>query len=185
MTVHNARPEPRAPLPPDKLDSDVLVQVAERQAIDAEPLSIDLKARRWVLRVIAMLLMLQALVLLTTSVIYVTRLDWPRELNNVMLSARALDTFLSVGLLAPLGVIELATASSMWRGRISAWLQAMIVQGVLLIFCLSSYIAGQIDQYIYLLMLTCIMIVLYLNANDVRLAFNSRQPNTRRRRRRA
>jgi hypothetical protein len=86
-----------------------------------------------------------------------------------------LDTVLLGGLLLPMALFDLFTAMGLWLGQRSAWLRAMISQGILLIFCLSSYVADRGERFIYLLMLTCIVLVLYLNTYDVRLSFNSRE----------
>jgi hypothetical protein len=63
----------------------------------------------------------------------------------------------------------------LWWGQRGAWLQAMLAQGILLIFCLTSYVAHRGERYIYLLMLTCIVLVLYLNTYDVRVSFTGRE----------
>lgn len=133
----------------------------------------DAKSRRWTSRVIALLLVVQAMLLFGISAVVLNRIHWQRELADQVLSSEALDSLLLVLLLGPLAIFELVSALGMWLGGGGAWLRAMIVQGILLIFCLSSYIANRRESYIYLLMLTCIIIVLYLNTNDVRLAYQS------------
>lgn len=134
---------------------------------------IDVKARRWTLRVIALLLVVQATLLIGISAVVISRIHWEQEFEDVVLSLSVLDTILLVALLGPLALFELVTALSMWLGRGGTWLRAMIVQGILLIFCLSSYVAQRRDSFIFLLMLSCIIIVLYLNTNDVRLTYQS------------
>lgn len=134
---------------------------------------VDVKARRWTLRVIALLLVVQATLLIGISAVVISRIHWGQEFEDVILSLGALDTILLVALLGPLALFELVTALSMWLGRGGTWLRAMIVQGILLIFCLSSYVAQRRDSFIFLLMLSCIIIVLYLNTNDVRLTYQS------------
>ncbi len=135
----------------------------------------EAKARRWTLRVIALLLVIQATLLIGISAVVISRIDWAQELEDVMLSLTALDTILLVALLGPLAVFELVTALGMWLGGGSLWLRAMVIQGILLIFCLSSYVAQRREAFVYLLMLTCIIIVLYLNTNDVRLTYQNRR----------
>ena len=92
-----------------------------------------------------------------------------------MLSPRVLDVLLLLGVLVPVAVFEVVTAVGIWMVRSGAWLRALILQGLLLIYCLSMYISGRSKPFIYLLMLLCILNVLYLNANDVRLTFQSRR----------
>lgn len=134
----------------------------------------EAKARRWTLRVIALLLVVQATLLIGICAVVISRVDWDQELEDVMLSLAALDTLLLAAFLGPLAVFELLMALGMWLGRGNMWLRAMVLQGVLLIFCLSSYVAQRRDVFIYPLMLTCIIIVLYLNTNDVRLTYQNR-----------
>ena len=127
------------------------------------------------MRLIALLLVVQALTLVAISGVYLVRVDWNLELGDVMLSVGAQEAVLLALLLTPIGLFELATALGVWLRRPAAWLHAMMVQGILLIFCLVSYVTGRGESFIYLLMLICIVLVLYLNANDVRLSFSSRR----------
>jgi hypothetical protein len=154
----------------ETLDTDELVELAERPP-RAGADTVDFKARRLVLRVIALLLAVQAVTLAVITWVYGARLDWEQELADVMLSARAVDTLFLGGLLLPMALFGMAAAWDMWRGRRGAWLRAMIAQGILLIFCLSSYVANRGENFVYVLMLLCIVLVLYLNTNDVRLSF--------------
>ena len=159
------------------LSTEKLAEWAERHAESAS--SVDRLARRWVSRVIAGLLALQAASLVAMNVARLARFDWESELADVMLSTAALDAVLIALFLLPLAFGDLIAAGGMWLERSWAWLWAMILQGMLLIFCLSSYAVNQRSNDIYFLMLTCIVLVLYLNTNDVRLAFTSRQSTYR------
>lgn len=165
--------------PTPQVDPAVLAQLAEWPAAQAPEFAVDREARRWTVRLIALLLVLQALTLVTISGIYLMRVDWDLELGDVMLSVPALEAVLLALLLTPIGLFELATALGVWMRRPDAWLHAMIVQGILLIFCLVSYVTNRGESFIYLLMLICIVLVLYLNANDVRLSFSSRRTSVR------
>ncbi len=136
---------------------------------------VEVQARRWTMRVIALLLAGQAAILIMIIWMTLASFDWEREFRYVMLTMTVLDTLLLGGLLLPMAVFDLFAAMGLWLGQRGAWLRAMIAQGILLIFCLSSYVANRDEQFIYLLMLTCIVLVLYLNTYDVRLSFNSRE----------
>jgi hypothetical protein len=138
-----------------------------------QPGPVDLKARQWSIRVISFLLGVQATLLGATALLHWLSVDWQRELEDVMPSMRALDILFLGGFLVPLAVVTLTTALQLGLGRPGAWLRAMIVQGSLLIFCLSSYVSGRDQPFIFVFMLTAIVIVLYLNTNDVRLAFTT------------
>lgn len=140
-----------------------------------DPMRVEVQARRWTMRVIALLMAGQAAILMAIIWVMVSTLNWELEFRYVLVSMTVMDTFLLGGLLLPMAIFDLLTAFSLWLGQRSAWLRAMMAQGILLIFCLSSYIANRGERYIYLLMLTCIVLVLYLNTYDVRLSFTSRQ----------
>lgn len=144
-------------------------------ALPIDTMRVEVRARRWTMRVIALLLAGQAAILLTIIWVTVATFNWDLKFRAVMLSMTVMDTVLLGGLLLPMAVFDLFTAMGLWIGQRSAWLRAMIAQGILLIFCLSSYVANRGERYIYLLMLTCIVLVLYLNTYDVRLSFNSRE----------
>lgn len=160
-------------------DNEVLRRMTSRSDAGRAEGGVERQARRWTVRVIALLLVLQAFSLVGISVIYLARVNWDLELGDVMLSVMALEALLLAAFLTPIGLFELITAWGVWFGRPPSWLNAMIAQGVLLIFCLSSYVTGRGESFIYLLMLMCIVLVLYLNANDVRLSFRGNSNKTR------
>jgi hypothetical protein len=145
-------------------------------SIVIETMRVEVQARRWTMRVIALLLAGQAAILVTIIWITVATFNWELKFRAVMLSMTVLDTVLLGGLLVPMAIFDLLTAMGLWLGQRGAWLRAMMAQGILLIFCLSSYVANRGERFIFLLMLTCIVLVLYLNTYDVRLTFNSREP---------
>jgi len=136
---------------------------------------VEVQARRWTMRVIALLLAGQAAILLTIIWLTISNLNWQQEFSDVVDSMTAMDIAILGGLLLPMALFDLFTATGLWLGKRGAWLQAMTGQGILLIFCLSSYVSHRGERFIYLLMLTCIVLVLYLNTYDVRLSFNSRE----------
>jgi hypothetical protein len=158
-------------------------EVSERQlltqinsaTLPVETMRVEVLARRWTMRVIALLLAGQAVILVAIIWVTMASLNWEQEFRDVMLSITVLDSFLLGGLLLPMAIFGLFTAFALWMGQRSAWLRAMTAQGILLIFCLSSYVANRGERFIFLLMLTCIIIVLYLNTYDVRLSYTSRE----------
>jgi hypothetical protein len=156
-------------LPPD-------ARPAPTRIVPKGTMRVEAQARLWTMRVIAALLAGQSAILLAIIWVNVSSLNWQQQLRYVMHSMTVLDTLLLGGLLVPMAIFDLFTSMALWLGRRSAWLRAMTAQGILLIFCLSSYVAHRGERFIYLLMLTCIILVLYLNTYNVRLSFNSRQP---------
>ncbi|MCC6454024.1 MAG: hypothetical protein IT328_03700 [Caldilineaceae bacterium] len=146
------------------------------EPIPIETMRVEVQARRWTMRVIALLLSGQAAILVAIIWVTMAKFNWELPFEVMMRSIRVMDSLLLGGLLLPMAIFDLVTAMGLWLGQRSAWLRAMMAQGILLIFCLSSYVADRDEQFIYLLMLTCILLVLYLNTYDVRLSFNSREP---------
>ncbi len=136
---------------------------------------VETRARRWTMRVIALLLTAQAAILLAIIWVTVSSLNWALQFRYVFLSMTVMDTLLLGGLLLPMAIFNVFTAMGLWLGQRTAWLRAMMAQGILLIFCLSSYIANRGERFIFLLMLTCIVLVLYLNTYDVRVTFTGRE----------
>jgi hypothetical protein len=147
----------------------------ESSVPSAEPMRVEVLARRWTMRVIALLLAGQAVILVTIIWLAMFGPNHEQEFSDVMGSMSVMDTLLLGGLLFPLAIFDLFIAAGLWFAKRGAWLQAMTAQGILLIFCLSSYVTHRGERFIYLLMLTCIVIVLYLNTYDVRLSFTSRE----------
>lgn len=162
-------PLPDAPVPEGPQERN------EAVTIPIETMRVEVQARRWTMRVIALLLTGQAAILLMIIWFTMSSLNWEQQFSAVMLSIRVMDAVLLGGLLLPMAIFDLLTAMGLWVGRRGAWLRAMIGQGILLIFCLSSYVANRGESFIFLLMLTCIVLVLYLNTYDVRLSYNSRE----------
>jgi hypothetical protein len=152
------------------------MHAGQSEALSIATNQVETRARRWTMRVIALLLGGQAAILLAIIWVTVSSLNWALQFRYVFLSMTVMDTLLLGGLLLPMAIFNIFTAMGLWLGQRTAWLRAMSAQGILLIFCLSSYIADRRESFIYLLMLTCIVLVLYLNTYDVRLTFNSRKP---------
>jgi hypothetical protein len=149
-----------------------------------EQVPIDAKTRRWALHVITLLLFLQAAGLLAVSIYYATLVDWGQEYERWLLSNNTLEALLLIFLFMPLAIVGTLTAVGFLFVQRGAWLRAMIVQGLLLIFCLSSYFSGHREPVIFLTMVICIVLVLYLNTNDIRLTFYAKKPQRVRSKRR-
>lgn len=141
-----------------------------------DTMGVEIQARRWTVRVIALLMAGQAVLLIAIIWVTMSTFNWELPFSVMIGSITLMDRLLLGGLLLPMAIFDLITAIGLWLGQRGAWLRAMMTQGILLIFCLSSYVAGRHEQVIYMLMLTCIVLVLYLNTYDVRLSFNSREP---------
>lgn len=147
------------------------------------PLSSTLRRapiRLWPIRAISLLLIIQAIGLLGISLYLFSSVDWESEFNDVALSVNALETASFIGFFVPVAAFMIFAAIGfffLWR---IAWLIAMITQGSSLFGALSIYFtftsALSQARFIYLIMLYSIVLVLYLNTNDVRITFQSKTP---------
>lgn len=133
----------------------------------------------WPLRAISMLLFLQMTGLLIITAYFLEQIDWEQELVDPMLSVAALDVIVWTAVVAPLGLLLLITTIGFFFRRSFAWHSAMTLQGVMLLGCLTIYFFTDShlrnSHLLYLSMLYCILMVLYLNTSDVRMAFHVRQ----------
>ncbi len=132
----------------------------------------------WPVRIISLLLSLQAVGLLTICLYLLNQIDWEREWSAYALSATAFETLSFIIFFLPLVALGIFSAIGFlffWR---VAWLTAMIAQGVSLFGCLAIYFESYLKDYnfIYLIMLSCIVMVLYLNNNDIRVMFQATPP---------
>lgn len=132
----------------------------------------------WPLRAISLLLFFQMAGLCIITVYFLEQIDWEQELVEPMLSVAALDVIVWTAVVAPLALLLLITTIGFFFRRSFAWHSAMTLQGVILLGCLTIYFFTDShlrnSHFLYLSMLYCILMVLYLNTSDVRMAFHVR-----------
>ncbi len=143
------------------------------------------KARSWPIRVIALLLILQAVGLVGINAYHLSSQASPDAEINVGLETLQeinelppeqigpVKALISALLLAPLAIPALLAAIGFLFLLRFGWLLAMITQIVILLVCLMLYVEFK-PVVIYPAMVYCILIVLYLNVHEVRLAFLTR-----------
>jgi hypothetical protein len=131
----------------------------------------------WPVRVIGLLLFLQVFLIGGVTVYFVQQIDWERELEDIMLSLRALDIVMWGVTLAPVMLLLLVSSLAILLYRRFAWLLAMTLQGVILLRCLILYFGSnsilRTSPWVHLIMLYAVVLVLYLNTTDIRLAFTA------------
>ena len=131
----------------------------------------------WPVRVIGLLLFLQAFMISGITIYFARQIDWERELEDIVLSLRALDIVMWAATLAPVILLLLVTSLAFLLYRRFAWLLAMTLQGLILLRCLILYFGTNShlrnSSWIHLIMLYSIILVLYLNTTDIRLAFTT------------
>jgi len=128
-------------------------------------------------RVIGLLLILEVLGLAGLGVYEFAQVDW-QQLRPGAPQQQAIEV-LALLLFVPPAVMTLLSALSFLLLRRRGWLLAAIAQGVSLAICLWLYSEFQ-PVYVYPIMAYCILMILYLNSQDVRVVFHPRRDKARR-----
>jgi len=128
-------------------------------------------------RVIGLLLILEVLGLAGLGVYEFAQVDW-QQLRSGAPQQQAIEV-LALLLFVPPAVMTLLSALSFLLLRRRGWLLAAIAQGVSLAICLWLYSEFQ-PVYVYPIMAYCILMILYLNSQDVRVVFHPRRDKARR-----
>ncbi|QIN77397.1 hypothetical protein GBA65_01480 [Rubrobacter marinus] len=136
--------------------------------IPSDPARVDETGRRPI-RVIGLLLLLQAAGLAGVVLYELSRVDW-RRLDPESPSARAIGAATSL-LFAPPAVLALLAALGFLFLSRRGWILAALSQGTSLAICLWLY-TETAPLYVYGVMVYCILMVLYLNSHDVRVVFH-------------
>ncbi len=137
------------------------------------------KSRSWPVRATAVLLLLQAIGLGGYSVYRITHLDWsflPQEAEIIQdaMTFGYIEAILLVAMFIPLALLALVAAVGfVFLFRIG-WLLGAIAQGLILLACLNLYFQYR-PIFIYPIMVYSIIMVLYLNSFEVRIAFQPRR----------
>ena len=137
------------------------------------------------IRVIGLLLILQVIGLAGIGIYEVTRVDWDQivfeqsgtEVTIETESEQAAEAIIFVVLFLPPAVLMFLAGVSFLLLKRRGWLLAAVAQGLSLGICLFIYTNPEIEtqDYIYPIMVYCILMILYLNSHDVRVVFHSRR----------
>jgi hypothetical protein len=130
-------------------------------------------SRSWPVRTSAVILLLQALGLATISLSSGAWRGWPLVLPGMVLAEEMAVVILISGLLLVVAVLAILAAIGLLVWFRLGWLLAMMTQDVILLVCLYLYLEHR-PGFIYPVMLSCVVLVLYLNSYEVRLTFNGR-----------
>ncbi|HEX6710525.1 MAG TPA: hypothetical protein VF068_09335 [Rubrobacter sp.] len=123
-------------------------------------------------RAIGVLLILEVIGLVALGGYEFFQVDWQViDLENPPQQAIEVASFV---LFVPPAVLTLLSALSFLLLRRRGWLLAAIAQGLSLAVCLWLYSLFQ-PGYVYPVMAYCILMILYLNSHDVRVAFRPRR----------
>lgn len=137
------------------------------------------QARSWPVRVVGVLLTLQAASFVAASLYLLNNQRWQLMLPDAIPIESVLTLphmgMFSIGLLLIiLAGVALISAVAILLMRPLGWLLAMIVQALTLAGCLDLYFTRE-PVTVYPFMLFSILLVLYLNSADVRLVLYTRQ----------
>lgn len=135
----------------------------KRRALSNEAAQGQQRRRSWPVRVLTLLLGLQAVLL---ALIGVINLQGGESLLGLLLEHPFYAVFI------PLSILAVIAAIGFLRPRPGAWVIAMMVQGLMLLAALIRYFgSGPRDAILYGMMLYGVIMVLYLNYADVPLVF--------------
>jgi hypothetical protein len=131
------------------------------------------RTRPWPVTMLSLLLLLQAVGLFAVGTTNLLRTSLrlgitPDTVMEALPHAARGSLFIALALLA------LLVSFSFFRLRRTAWLSALLVQGLTLLFALSLYLRdrpGSRPHYAYVMMLYALFMVVYLNYGDVPAAF--------------
>ncbi|MCA1688358.1 MAG: hypothetical protein LC714_07180 [Actinobacteria bacterium] len=129
------------------------------------------------IRVVGLLLILQVVGLAGLGAYEFAQVDWQRVQLGTSLSQQAIEV-LAFALFVPSVVMTLLSALSFLLLRRRGWLLAAIGQGLSLGVCLWLYSELQ-PWYVYPVMAYCVVMILYLNSQDVRTMFHPRRGPTK------
>jgi hypothetical protein len=128
-------------------------------------------------RAIGVLLLLEVLGLAGLGVYEFAQVDW-QQLSPGAPQQQAIEV-LALLLFVPPAVMTLLSALSFLLLRRRGWLLAAIAQGLNLGICLWLYSEFQ-PGYVYPIMAYCILMILYLNSQEVRVLFHPRRDKAKR-----
>jgi uncharacterized membrane protein YqhA len=123
-------------------------------------------------RVIGVFLILEVIGLILLGGYEFLQVDW-RGINLGSPQHQAVEVAV-FALFVPSAVLTLISALSFLFLQRRGWLLAAIAQGLSLAVCLWLYSLFQ-PNYVYPIMAYCILMILYLNSQDVRMVFRTGQ----------
>jgi hypothetical protein len=128
-------------------------------------------------RAIGLLLVLQVACLVALGAHEALQVDW-RAVSTEATPSRQVIEALTLALFIPPAAMTLMSALGFLLLRRRGWLLAAISQGLSLGVCLWLYSQFQ-PWYAYPIMAYCILMILYLNSQDVRVVFHPRRAAAR------
>lgn len=128
-------------------------------------------AHRWQVRIISLLLVVEALGLGAIVAFLLTRIDWTREFQDILVSADTVDSLITGFWAGALILVLLAAAVGFALRRTVGWQLAMIAQGLTLAAALLLYFINQ-PWYVYPVLAYAIVMTLTINSAEIRLTYH-------------
>jgi hypothetical membrane protein len=140
-------------------------------------------------RVIGLLLILQMIGLAGIGIYEFTRVEWDQlifeqhgsEVTIETESEQVAEAVVFIAFFFPPAVLMFLAGLSLLLLKRRGWLLAAIAQGLSLGICLFIYTNPELEtqSYIYPIMIYCILMILYLNSQDVRVVFHSKRDSAK------
>ena len=127
---------------------------------------------RRLVRLVAALLLLQGAGLMAMAYLLLSGVDMPVDIATLPTMSGMLETSIFAAINGFLGVLTFLAGIGLFLIRPGAWLVALLLQVFLLLLALYEYFfpneLWQPTNILYGIMASCIVLVFYLNMNDVR-----------------
>jgi len=135
---------------------------------------------RRLINVVGLLLILQALGILALAGYLLYAIDWEVESQAFIQSEQAIDAVVFGICFIPVAIALVLVSIAFLLVSQRAWVLAILMQGLLLGGCLYLYFIEPGTEightyYIYAIMLSGVLLLLYLNSAHVRLFFQKRR----------
>ncbi len=127
---------------------------------------------RRLVRLVAALLLLQGVGLMAMAYWLLSGVDFPIDIATLPTMSGIVETIVFAGIIGFLGLLVFLASIGLFLIRPGAWLVALLLQVFLLLIALNEYFfpneLWQPTNILYGIMASCIVLVFYLNMNDVR-----------------
>jgi hypothetical protein len=144
----------------------------ETRHLSASVTPIEERAIRWQVRVISLLLLLEALGMGGIIAFLASTIDWNSEASAILFSAEAVAALINAFWAGVLIILLLLAALGFALRRRFGWLLAMMAQGATLLGGLVLYFqADPRPWYVFPTLAYAVFMALYVNSADIRLAF--------------
>jgi hypothetical protein len=151
-----------------------MAEISNTNNAGAENLNNGTKKRSWPVTILGLLLIFQAIGLFGLGALHFSWVDLEGELTPQDFAIDLPVSMRGVAFIA-LGFLALLAAAGFLRLWTSAWLYAVMVQGLSLGMAIFLYFRER-SYYAYPLMLYCIIMVIYLNYSEVLFTFRTERP---------